>query len=70
MTRDDLKAMVREVLAEIEAEKATLPPSSWATELLADAKKKGITDGTRPRSTATREEVAIMVRAAVDKNRH
>lgn len=33
-------------------------------ELLADAKEKGITDGTRPRDLVTREEAAVMARAA------
>ena len=39
-------------------------PSSWAKEELAEAVKKGITDGTRPQDMATRQEVAIMVNRA------
>lgn len=37
--------------------------SSWATEKLEEAKARGITDGTRPLSFATRQEVALMVNA-------
>ena len=37
--------------------------SSWATEKLEEAKARGITDGTRPQSFATRQEVALMVNA-------
>lgn len=41
-------------------------PSGWAADELAEAVAAGITDGTRPRGYATREEAAIMVlRAAV-----
>lgn len=42
-------------------------PSGWAVDELAEAVAAGITDGTRPRGYATREEAAIMVkRATVD----
>ena len=42
-------------------------PSSWAEDELAEAVAAGITDGSRPRGYATREEAAIMVlRAAVE----
>lgn len=41
-------------------------PSGWAADELAEAVEAGITDGSRPRGYATREEAAIMVlRAAV-----
>ena len=36
-------------------------PSSWAKEAWEWAKKEGITDGTRPKDTATREEVITML---------
>ena len=36
----------------------------WAVPLLERAKAAGITDGTRPRSFATRQEAAAMVLAA------
>ena len=42
-------------------------PSGWAADELSEAVAAGITDGTRPRGYATREEAAIMVkRATVD----
>ena len=48
------------------ARKAKEPASQWAQEGLEQAKAKGITEGTRPRSLATREEVALMVNKAVE----
>ena len=39
-------------------------PSGWAADELAEAVAAGITDGTRPRGYATREETAIMVHRA------
>ena len=45
---------------------ADTKPSGWAADELAEAVEAGITDGSRPRGYATREEAAIMVlRAAV-----
>jgi len=41
--------------------RAKQPASAWAQKELRDAKAAGITDGTAPRSFATREEVAAMV---------
>lgn len=46
-------------------EQEQLPPSDWAREGLAQAKARGITDGTRPQSEATRQEVALMINAAL-----
>ena len=45
--------------------RAKEPASQWAQAGLEQAKAKGITDGTRPRSMATREEVALMVNKAL-----
>ena len=39
-------------------------PSGWATDELAEAVEAGITDGSRPKGYATREEAAIMVKRA------
>ena len=39
-------------------------PSGWAADELAEAVAAGITDGSRPRGYATREEAAIMVKRA------
>jgi len=36
-------------------------PSSWAKEAWEWAKKEGITDGTRPKDTTTREEMVTML---------
>lgn len=65
MNEEQVRAIVRSELARMEKDRSVQPPSSWAKELLEEAKRKGITDGTRPRSFATREEVALMVNAAV-----
>lgn len=62
LTEERIRALVREELAALEAERARLPASAWAAEALEAAKDAGITDGSRPRSWATREEVAVMVR--------
>lgn len=35
--------------------------SDWAKEAMAEAIKRGITDGSRPQDPATREEVAVMI---------
>lgn len=51
-----------ELMADWLARQAELPGSSWSK--MAEAKKAGITDGTRPRSFATREEIATMIVAA------
>lgn len=42
-------------------------PSGWAVDELAEAVAAGITDGSRPRGYATREEAAIMVLRAAGK---
>ena len=60
-----IRAIVREEYAAMEAERAKLPASGWAKQGLAEAKARGINDGTRPQSYATRQEVALMVNAAV-----
>ena len=63
LTETQVRAIVREELAAVETERAKLPASDWAKEKLADAQANGITDGTRPQSYATRQEVALMVNA-------
>lgn len=65
LTEEQVRAVVRDEYAKIEAEKAALPASDWAVKLLDEAKSKGITDATRPQSYATRQEVALMVNAAI-----
>lgn len=51
----------KQYMARYEAEKAKEPASAWAKDILAQAKAKGIMDGTRPQSYASRQEVATMV---------
>lgn len=55
----------KEYMERYRAELAQLPPSM--PELLADAKGRGLTDGTRPRDLVTREECAVMARAAANR---
>ena len=61
MTEEQVRRIVREECANIKAERAALPASAWAEEELAAAVAAGVTDGKRPQSYATRQEVAIMV---------
>lgn len=61
LTEQEVRAIVREELAAAQSERDKLPPSDWAQAGLEKAKAAGITDGTRPRGFATREEVALMV---------
>lgn len=61
MTQEQWDAMMENYLAR-RAEKSA---DTWATTGLTQAQAKGITDGTRPQSFATRQEVALMVNAAV-----
>ena len=63
LTEQEVRAIVREELAAAQAARDKLPASDWAAEKLKQAKAAGITDGTRPRGFATREEVALMVAA-------
>ena len=63
LTEKEVRAIVRDEYAKIESERAAQPVSAWAAALLEEAKAKGITDGSRPQSYATREEVALMVNA-------
>lgn len=66
LTEQEVRSIVREELAAAQAERDKLPPSDWARDQLAAAVAAGITDGKRPQSHATRQEVAIMVRKALE----
>ena len=66
LTEQEVRSIVREELAAAQAERDKLPPSDWAKDGLEKAKAAGITDGKRPQSHATRQEVAIMVRKALE----
>ena len=61
LTEQEVRSIVREELAAAQVERDKLPVSDWAKDKLAQAVAAGITDGTRPRGFATREEVALMV---------
>lgn len=67
LTEEQVRAIVRDEYEKIEAERAKLPASEWAKVKIQLARARGITDGSRPQSYATREEVAIMVNAASKK---
>lgn len=60
MTQEQFDRMMDNWLAR----RADEPASEWAASHLRRAVAAGITDGTRPRSFATREEVATMLAAA------
>ena len=45
--------------------RANMPPSDWAKKGMEEAMSMGITDGSSPQNFATREQVALMVHAAV-----
>lgn len=66
MTETRIREIVRDEMQKIETERADLPPSPWAEKQLARAKARGITDGSRPQSAATRQEVALMIGAATE----
>ena len=61
LTEQEVRSIVREELAAAQAARDKLPPSDWAKAGLEQAKAAGITDGSRPQSWATRQEVALMV---------
>ena len=63
LTEKEVRAIVRDEYVKIESERVEQPVSAWAAALLEEAKAKGITDGSRPQSYATRQEVALMVNA-------
>ena len=60
MSRDELDKIIdARIKAALEGEGSK--PSGWAEQELKEAVAAGITDGTRPKGYATREEVAAMV---------
>lgn len=65
VTREEIRGIIRQELEALEAERAGRGPSPWAEAGVREAKMRGITDGTRPQAWATRQEVALMVNAAL-----
>lgn len=54
-----------EMMANYLERRAKLPPSEWAEKNLKDAVSLGFTDGSRAQDFCTRQETALMIRAAV-----
>ena len=71
LTREEVEKICREttvkVLEELEIARAEQPASPWAASagVLSRAVAAGISDGSRPRSYTTREEVMAMILAAL-----
>lgn len=65
MTTDELRSLIRDTIEDIEMERAVRTASPWSK--MSEAKAAGISDGTRPQSFATREEVATMLVNAIKK---
>ena len=57
MTKDE----VIKIIEEYEAQRAKAPVSSWAKVSWEKAKKKGVLDGTKPKSCANREQIAVIL---------
>lgn len=66
MDEEMIRTIVRQELERQAAAVAALPSSEWARVRLAEAVEAGITDGSRPQAPATRQEVAMMVLAAIE----
>lgn len=66
LTAEDVREIVRDELVRV-LQNPDPVPSKWAEKIWGQAKDKGLTDGTRPRSYATRQEVITMISAALNK---
>ena len=63
LTRQETAALIKEMIA---AERTKNEPAAgWATSDIAEAKRAGITDGTRPTAPVTRQEVVVMIMRAI-----
>ena len=60
VTQEEFDAMLEDWLAR----RAALEAPGWAAPIIRAARDQGITDGTRPQSPATRQEVMAMILAA------
>lgn len=63
LTRQETAALIKEMIAAERAKEE--PAASWATADIAEAKRAGITDGTRPTAPITRQEVVVMIMRAI-----
>lgn len=61
MTEKEIRRIVREEVEKMQDELAAEPASTWAKKSWDEATKKGIVDGSRPRSAVTRQEAATML---------
>ena len=61
VTQEQFDQMMENYLSK----RAKLSTSDWAKKSMSKAIDEGITDGTRPQSFATRQEVVLMVRSAI-----
>lgn len=66
MTKAEVQKMIDDSVKKALAG-ADTEVSSWAVKEYDEAKKLGITDGTRPQGYATREQVALMVLRGINK---
>ena len=57
MSRDEVKALVRETVLEVLDDMAR-QPATWEAEVMQKAKDRGLMDGTRPKALLTRGELA------------
>ncbi len=60
LTEKEIRAIVRDELSAIEAERAAQPVPAWGRAEWGAATKAGLVDGTRPMSAATRLELAVV----------
>ena len=68
LTEKEIRAIVRDELSAIEAERATQSVPAWGRAEWDVAKKAGLVDGTRPMSAATRLELAVVIGRAARPN--
>ena len=61
MNEKEIRQIVRDEVQKIQNELAIETASSWAEPFWNEATEKGIVDGSRPRSTVTRQEAATMI---------
>lgn len=61
MTEAQFYSMFKKSIEKYNAEQGKQPVSSWAKTPVAKAKKKGILDGTTPRTPLTREQAAVIL---------
>lgn len=66
LTEDQIRSIVRDEYSKIQEELAAKPADSWAQAGVELARAAGITDGSRPCSDATRQEVMLMCKATLD----